>query len=214
MALTHLNTSVFVGSGFTFGMFDERKLFGGQLDPGKQANLGQFALYSYLNGAGWFEVTPERVDIRYLSPDIMPNKLVAATKAVIEMIEAAHGEFQVLHFGMNCDTAFSQELIGENGISFCSKLISSTFVNLVKETDAPLIGGGGAIYTIMDELQYGIKMEPEAESKGKNLFVQINGHQDINAENSLGATLSQVSNFRAYVQRLHRRIAQAKGGQK
>ena len=211
MALTHLNTSVFAGNGFAFGLFDEHKLFGGELDSGKQVKFGQFALFSYLDGKGWFEITPERIDLKYFSSDIVPDILLDAATSVIEMIKSAHEKIQVSNFGVNCDTVFSQELIGENGISFCSKLISPTFVNLVKEADNPLIGGGGTMYTIMGGLQYGVRIEPEADSKGKNLFVAVNGDQTINAENSLDATLGQVDDFRAYTQRLHRRIAQAKG---
>ena len=215
MALIHLNTSVFVGRGFASSFFDEHKLFGGESDPEEELKLGHFALFSYLKGEATFEVTPERIDLRLVSPDIAPDALLEATKAVIEMIEPVQEKIQVSHFGMNCDTVFSEEIVGENGINFCSKLIAPAFVNLAKEADSDFspIPGGGVVYTIISGLQYGIRIEPEGNSEGKNLLVSVNGHKDIDSENTLKATLNQAGNFRAYVQKLHARIAQAKGEQ-
>ena len=210
MAQTHLNNTVLVGNGFPIELFDERKIFDGNLDHGSQVKLGQFAQYNYLSGTSSLTVTPDRVDIRsHTSDDIIPDVLVEATTTIFKMIEPVRDALQVTGFGMNCDSVFNQQRTDINGTQFCSQLINQNFINLVAK---PNLVGMGRIQFRENKMSYTVRIEPDSQSHGANLYVAVNGHQEVSKDDLLASKLKQVNNFRSYVQKLHNRIVKKMRG--
>ena len=60
-------------------------------------------------------------------------------------------------------------------------------------------------------VRYGIRLEPEAQSQGKNLLVAINGHQDVAATDLLEKKMQAVDEVRNQVNGLYDRLSLLKG---
>jgi hypothetical protein len=60
-------------------------------------------------------------------------------------------------------------------------------------------------------VRYAIRLEPHAQSQGENLFVAINGHQDLAATDPIEGKLQAVEGVRSQVAALHRRLFQGEG---
>ena len=60
-------------------------------------------------------------------------------------------------------------------------------------------------------VRYGIRLEPEAQSQGKNLLVAINGHQDVTATDLLKEKMQAVEEVRNHVTGLYDRLSLLKG---
>ena len=122
MDIRRLCSIVFVGGEFNPLMFDERKLFKGRIDPKKLA-VGPIAQFSYDTGIYRFSVTPDRIDVQYRGEEIMPHQLLQAGQAVSQMMENSSRPPSVNGLGLNCDTVFPKDMIGETGEEFCSRLV-------------------------------------------------------------------------------------------
>ena len=205
MTLAHQNSLVFVGGEFPVEMFDERALFGGNLDRGAQVRIGPMGQFSYSAGTYRFEIAPPRIDLKHFGAEIVPEALVEAAAIVATEIEPARGAVSVSGFGMNCDTVFDRESIGASGLVFCSRLIDERFTQLVDTAS------GGAMAGIRFDsggVRYQIRMEPHANTAGESLFVAVNGHQVVGRGERLDSKFGpdRLQVFRGYVQELHQRI--------
>ena len=205
MTLAHQNSLVFVGGEFPVEMFDERALFGGNLDRGAQVRIGPMGQFSYSAGTYRFEIAPPRIDLKYFGVEIVPEVLVEAASIVAELIEPARGAISVSGFGMNCDTVFDRESIGTSGLEFCSQLISEWFTQLVGTTSGGPMAG---VHFENGGVRYQVRMEPHANTTGESLFVAVNGHQVVGSGERLGSKFGpdRLQAFRGYVQELHQRI--------
>ena len=209
MAQTYMSSLVFVGGEFPLGMFDERALFDGHLDP-DQLKAGPIGQFSYSSGLYRFNVTPERIDLACQSTIILPQAVVDSARIIAGMIEPARGAVRISGFGMNCDTAFDQQYCGMSGASFCSRLFDPRMSILV---DASSIDAFGRARFRKGELLYDVRIEPEVNSGGENLYVAVNGHQDVKPGERLEVKMNHMGDFREYVTAFHRRIADsAKSG--
>ena len=205
MTLAHQNSLVFVGGEFPVEMFDERAVFGGNLDRGAQVRMGPMGQFSYSAGTYRFEIAPPRIDLKHHGAEIIPDALVDAAAIVAAKIEPARGAVSVSGFGMNCDTVFDRESIGTSGLEFCSRLISERLPQLVGATS-----GEATTRIRFDErgVRYEVRIEPHANSRGENLLVAVNGHQTVRSEERLDSKFAPglLQAFRVYIQGLHQRI--------
>ena len=204
MGQTHLSSLVFVGGQFRVGMFDERSLFGGRLDADGQLKVGHIAQFAYLGGRFGFHIGPERIDLISRGPDVMPQEVLDAASRIAGVMEPMRSAVPVTGFGMNCDTVF--ELESEGGVEFCRRLMQM-------EKVSQLVGDGAPIALEQVRFQRGsahftVRLEPHNDSAGRNLYVAVNGHQDI-AEEELPSLLARTTEFREYVRGLHGRIVEA-----
>ena len=209
MALIHTSSLVFVGGPFSLSMFDERELFGGDLDSDQVVKIGPFGLFVYSSGKHRFEVRPDRVSLTCVDSSIVPQEVVEAANTVANRIEPVRQVIRILGIGVNCDTIFSKEFCGMNGLDFCSRLISPQLADLVGGDSMEAIG---RIRFASDAgLRYDVRIEPHTNSGGENLLVAVNGHQDVNAGEILGSKLNKAGVFTDYVTKLHDRISISKG---
>ncbi len=203
MAQTYMSSLVFVGGEFPLAMFDERALFDSHLDT-DQLKAGPIGRFSYSSGLYRFNVTPGRIDLICQNTDILPQAVVDSAKIIAEVIEPARGAVRVSGVGMNCDTVFNQQYCGMKGVSFCSRMFDPRIADLV---GAPPIDTRAGVRFRKDEVLYDVRIEPEANSSGENLYIAVNGHQEVKPNDRLEMKMNHIGDFRAYVLALHQRIA-------
>lgn len=211
MAAISNSSLVFVGDGFAPAMFDERAVFEGMGSPDEQGQvkIGPIGQFSYGSGKYRFSVTPDRIDLGYNGPTIVPEELLAAAQKIILKIEPAKGAVRVSGFGINCGTVLNQNDIGESGVEFCSNnLIKSA--SLVLRGSNEITASSARFYFTEGSIRYDVRIEPHFASNGQNLFVAVNGHQEVGQTDSLTGKLEAVSKVRDYVAELHRRLLTSK----
>ena len=201
---THTSSFVFVGGQFPLTLFDERQLFNGQLDD-EQTKVGQVAQFSYQSGKCRFELTPVRVDLKYTDCSILPPPLVGASEYIAAELESVRRALRVSGVGINCDTVFERSTLSMSGDSFCSKLLTPMVMQL---TQTPELQSLPRVRFSWDTVIYDIRIEPHTESQGQNLFVSINGHQNVQDE-PLAVILNRADSVRAYIDHFHQRVLQA-----
>ena len=207
----HTSSLVFVGGEFPLTMFDERELFEGKLDP-NQLKMGAFGQFSYSSGMYQFEIAPNRIGLKCTSPNIVPDEVVAAARAIINMLEPMRRAIRVSGLGMNCDTIIDQQSCGMRGVDFCSQLFGSQVFHLVGASPTDTIGTSGQIHFASDDVRYHVRIEPHFNSGGENLYVAVNGHQKVEMTEQLDTKLNKVGAFRAYIESLHQRITNKSEG--
>ena len=206
MVPNHMNSLVFVGGEFPLTMFDERQLFGGNLDPKDQLKVGPIGRFGYSGGKYRFEVVPDRIDLKCNAPDIMPNDLISAARNVANMLEPMRRLVRVSGFGMNCDTVFEKQQIGMTGAEFCLQLINPRAKELV---GTPSISVCERVRFRAEVMLFDVRIEPHFNSNGDNLFVAVNGHQEVGVDDPLDSKLGQIGAFQEYVSTFHDRITAA-----
>ena len=207
MALKYTSTVVFVGDGFPITAFDERKLFGGDLDT-DQLRMGPVARYSYSSGTYQFEINRGRIDLKCTGSAIMPDEVVEAAETVASVIEPVRRVLRVSGFGMNCDTVLDRMPSGANGAIFCSQLFDPRVSDLVGASSFEAFGRFRFGY---DTMRYDVRIEPHLDSEGEKLFVAVNGHQEVATTEGLRTKFEMVHDFRQYVAALHQRISESNG---
>ena len=204
MEQVHLCSVVFIGGEIPPSTFDERELFGGQLDS-DQIRVGPVAQFAYASNRYRFEIAPNRIDIKETAAStILSDELLEAAHAVAEMLTPIRRAIPVTGVGLNCDSVFSSHMIGTKGTNFCSQHLM--------HTDAPGFFGASPIQPFVrarflhGQLTFDVRVEPHLPSHGENLFVAVNGHQGTAKDESLDYALSQAPSFQKYVYGLHEKI--------
>ena len=204
MAQVHLCSVVFVGGEIPPSTFDERVLFGGQLDS-EQIRMGPVAQFGYASDRYRFEIAPNRIDIKETAASsILSDELMEAARAIAEMLAPIRRAIPVTGVGMDCDSVFSSRVIGTKGTNFCSRRLI--------HTDAPAFFGASPIQPfvrarfLQGSVTFDVRVEPHLPSQGENLYIAVNGHKDIAKGESLDHALAQASAFREYALSLHQRV--------
>lgn len=210
------NSIVFVGEGFPAGLIDENQLFGGSLDRGSVVRLAdQFAQFNYQGGRYRFTIMQNRIDLAADGTQILPKMLLESALIVADTIDGALQMFHINGVGMNCDATFEQRLISHfgNGTDYCSRLIRPQFTKLVTggATEINTLPMGQMIL-VDHKMRYQVRVEPDLGSHGENLFVAVNGHQNIVRGENVASKMLHFNGFRKYVHGFHQRIIQFRGG--
>lgn len=206
-----LSTLVFVGREFDTSMFDERDLREtlGPLD-GNQIKAGPIGQFSYAKGEYGFSVTPDRVDIRHSGRDILPQPLLAAGAIVAERLEPVRGLVSAV--GINCDAVFYSQEVGKEGRAFCQELTEADLFRRVYNDHENVVTLSVASAFPGHIIQrYNVRFEPEGSSRGQDLFVAFNGHQDVASIDSLKEKLAAIEEVRSQVERFHQQILASRG---
>ena len=198
-----LNTVVVVGDRFDPAMFKMDQFFDGGMDPGATI-IGPIAQVTYGSGRCAFELNPNRIDVKVQSEEIMPDELRSAANVLIETVEGIRAAKAVstTGIGLNCD--FSLQVSLRTGNEISNDLVKmDALKDLTKATpQATMI----ASRYVRGEMTYTIRVEPEAQSNGQNLYLAVNGHQNVAPSDSLETKLNQFAEFREYVEALHDRV--------
>ena len=122
-----LSSFVLIGGQFAAAMFNERDFCDefGSLEK-DQIKAGPIGRFSYSAEKYGFQVVPDRIDIRCRDEDVLPEALIAAAQRVVERLEPARPAISVSAVGINCDTVFQTQEIGQDGVSFCRSLTDAS----------------------------------------------------------------------------------------
>lgn len=196
-----LNTVVIVGDRFDAAMFKVDQIFEGGMDSGATI-IGPIAQVSYASGRCVFALNPNRIDVRVQSEEIMPEELRLAAKRLVVTLENIRADVSIAGIGLNCDFAFPTS--GRTGNEITNQLLNMDTLKNLTETSPQATSA--AVHYALGGLSYTIRFEPEAQSGGQNLYVAINGHQNVVPSDSLETKLNQLAACREHVEALHGRV--------
>ena len=197
----NLNTVVVVGDRFDPGMFSPDQFFGGNPDPGRMV-LGPVAQFAYHSGRCGFSLNPNRIDLSVRSSDVMPDELRSAAKCLVQSLEDIRKAVEINGIGLNCDAAIIPT--HGSGAEICNRLSQMDLLQSI--TGATMPQALTQVRYEMDDLFYNVRIEPDAQSQGLNLWVAVNGHQVISPTDQLATKLDRSLDFRRHVGGLHDRI--------
>ena len=191
------STIVLVGVGFDRQLFDERSLFPEPMGRDYVA-FGQVGQYSYGANTYRFAVMPDRIVLQHNADAILSDELSAAADQVGEALQSRSQGHGVTALGFNLETAFPQADGGVSGEDYCKRLCNSDRIRQA-------IGSGFheaqcRVVVLSGGIRYTLRIEPHLASNGANLFVSVNGHQDIGADDDLRSKLSKAGNAREYIE--------------
>lgn len=203
-----LNSIVFVGSDFKADLFDERDLCEGGFGPldKEPIKAGPIGRFSYSGSKYEFWIAPDRIDIRCHDTDIIPSSLLkVTTQQIIAVLEPIKKAVQVSGVGINCDAILTpREIGGREGGDFCRALTDTAF-SQVFLPEQPF--NAAVTYSFAKgDLRCNIRIEPEATSQGRNLFLAFNGHQSVTVADSLEGKLEVADSIRDEVRALYSRL--------
>lgn len=198
----NLNTVVVVGDRFDPGMFRPEEFFGGAPDSERTVLVGPIAQFSYHSGRCGFSLSPNRIDLSVQSPHIMPDELCSAAEHLTQSLEKIRKAVQINGIGLNCDAKI--DTIEHSGADICNRLSQVSLLTSITGAEVPQCLT--RVRYEIGNLLYSVNIEPEAQSQGKNLWVAVNGHQDIVPTDELSAKIVRSLGFRQHVGDLHERI--------
>ena len=188
---------VLVGGGFSRQLFDEHGLFP---DPMAKdyAAVGQVALYTYGSNTYRFSVLPDRIALDHNSDSVLSGELVEAAGQVVGALGTQSHGHGVTGLGFNFDAVLSQCVGGVSGTEFCMDMCNVDQIQRVigspfQETRCHLGVLNGAV-------RYTLRIEPHVSSGGANLFLSVNGHQDVAATDDLSSKLREAENAKEYIE--------------
>ena len=196
----NLNTVVVVGDRFAPAMFAPEEFFEGVIDEDRIV-VGPVAQFGYHSGRCGFALSPNRIDLSVRSEEVMPEELQLAAEHLVRSLDRTRTVLEINGLGFNCDTTI--ETAGHTGEEICNRLNQ---VSLLEEiTAASELQGFTQVRYTQNELSYNVRIEPEVESQGKNLYVGVNGHQEVAPTDELEKKLEHLLDFSQYVGGLHER---------
>lgn len=193
---TSTSNVIFVGNGFERQFFDERGLFSAPMDSDYMA-FSQAAEYTYGSGRYRFSVLPNRIAIHENLDAILSDELIKAADLVAAALKSQSRGHGVTGLGVNVDTILSQSDDGMTGIQFCSGL--SDTEQILGITHSPFEHTQTHVVVLRGGVQYTLRIEPHNGSRGANLFLGVNGHQDVVPDDDIAAMLQKANSARGYI---------------
>ena len=200
----YVNSFVVVGDRFDPGMFSPEQFFGGQVDLAGRVLVGPIAQITYRGGQCSFGLNPQRIDVTVRSDEVMPEELHGAAAQLLDTLTTIRSAVSVTGLGFNSDGT----LVGRRrtGLDAINDIFSKDTAREITGVDRSMVSTMTFQYD-NGPLRYAVRIEPEAQSAGRNLFVAINGHQAIVAADHLKPKLRRYASFRTSVEGIHERIA-------
>ena len=203
---------VFVGGEFSPSLINEHDFerYLGGLDAEGLLKVGPVGQYFYSSRKFQVSIAPDRIDLKGFNIDFLQEELISAAKAVIDVLTPVQSVVRVTGFGINCDTLFNQDEIGQTGANFCTdRLISPGSLSLVG--GEPYTATTARYYFLRPPIRFDVRFEPHFGSEGRQLIVAVNGHQEVSQNVPLLEVLDAVPTVRAYVDGLHSRLIAREG---
>lgn len=204
------NTVVFANGGkspFSSHLFDERELCDefGALDQG-QIKANEIIQCRYAEGKYEFSIVPDQIVIRsYRDQKVLPPILIDAAEKIVRAIEPMRKIISVGALGTNCEATFSAQEVGSEGKELCLQMTMSPIAKHLLEGQS-LYAGSTAFICFTNKIQYTIRVEPEHAVQGRDIFTDVNGHQNIKKEEPLQEKLDAVGEIRGQIEQFHRQI--------
>ena len=197
----NFNAAVVVGDRFHPEMFAPEEFFGGAVDTERMI-VGSVAQFTYHSGRCRFELNPNRIDLLVRSTEIMPDELLSAADRLVQSLETIRKAVEINGFGLNCDTTLMATQ--GTGAEICNRLFRIDLLKKITKASKPQ--GFTQVKYSRGEVLYGVRIEPENQSQGQNLYVAVNGHQTVASTDTLREKLAHSLDFRRHVGDIHDRI--------
>lgn len=195
---------VIVGSSFSRQLFDERELFAEPMTKDYVA-LGDIGNFTYGSNAYTFSVVPNRIALDHNSDSVLSGELMKAAGQVVSALETKGQGHGVTGLGLNFETVLPQSSRGMSGTEFCetmcnAKQIQNSIGSPFHEILYRIVFRSGA-------LRYSLRIEPHVSSDGANLYLSVNGHQDVATTDDLSSTLTNAGDARKYIQSVFKNVS-------
>lgn len=194
---------VLVGKDFTPHLFNSSEfLMLGEVEKETQVLLPIFLQQYYPESKYKISITPDRIDIAYLSNDILPENLKKIANSIKKKLKGYQANF-CNGIGINCDVVISESVLGMTGKSYCLKNYFN-LKNIEKKIGKyeEFVNTTKLIYTVSD-VRYTIDIEPYFKAKGKDLMIKLNAHQSIQDNMELDSALKKFNTIKQYILSFH-----------
>lgn len=210
MPRKYISTIVFVGKGenvFPGSVIGEQTLHNefGPLDT-DQLKTGPFSQFRYAQGRYEVLVVPDRVILRSnKDQEVLPPVLIDAARKVIVELEPMRKAIPVVAMGINCEATFTAQEIGREGRELCKTMLDTPIATHILQGKS-LHMALGSFICLSPHVQYTIRVEPEHATQGRDLFVNVNGHQTVQDQDSLSEKLEAAEEVKEQITTLHQQI--------
>ena len=103
--------------------------------------------------------------------------------------------------GFNTEMVFLQRDGGISGEAFCSNLCNTERIKQAVGSD--FHEAQCRIVALLSGVRHTLRIEPHIASNGANLFLSVNGHQDMGPADDLASKLSKVGSAKKYIQSVY-----------
>ena len=191
------STIVLVGVGFDRQLFDEHALFPEPMGRDYVA-FSQIGQYAYGANTYRFAVMPDRIVLQHNADAILSDELNAAADHVGQALQSRSQGHGVTALGFNLEAVFPQADGGGSGEEYCNRLCNSDQIR--KAIGSEFHEAQCRVVVVSGGVRYTLRIEPHLASNGANLFVSVNGHQDIGPADDLRSKLSKAGSAREYIE--------------
>lgn len=191
------STIVLVGVGFDRQLFDERSLFPEPMGRDYVA-FGQVGQYSYGANTYRFVVMPDRIVLQHNADAVLSDELSAAADHVGEALQSRNQGHGVTALGFNLEAVFPQADGGVSGEEYCDRLCNSDRIR--QAIGSEFHEAQCRVVVLSGGVRYTLRIEPHLASNGANLFLSVNGHQDIAPADNLCSKLRKAGSAREYIE--------------
>ena len=191
------STVVLVGADFDRQLFDERSLFPEPMGRDYVA-LGQAGQYSYGANTYRFTVVPDRIILQHNAEAVLSSELITAASHVGEALQSQSQGHGVTALGFNLETEFPKVDGGISGEEYCRQLCNSDRIR--RAIGSEFHEAQCRVVVVDGGIRYTLRIEPHLASNGANLFVSVNGHQNIGLTDDLRSKLSKAGSAREYIE--------------
>ena len=198
------STIVFVGGSFDRQLFDERELFPEPMGRGYTA-LGPVAQYTYGENTYKFTIVPDKIVLEHIADEFLSDAIIGAADQVGKVLRSRDQGHGVTALGFNTETVFLQRDGGKSGAAFCSNLCNTERIQ--KAVGSDFQEAQCRIVALRSGVRYTLRIEPHIASNGANLFLSVNGHQDMGLADDLASKLSKAGSARNYIQSVYRNLS-------
>lgn len=193
------NAVVVVGERFDPGMVSPERLFDRAVDPTRLL-AGPIAQYTYGSGVCAFQLTPDRIVVSTQSQEVLPEELRLAADKLFFDLENIRAAIDVNGVGLNCDAVLPMS--ANKGREISNSLTQFDMLRDIAGMPHMAEAKTSLVYDL-NGVVCTLRIEPEHESGGQNLFVAVNGHQNVNQSFALAKTLDAFTLFRNHVESIH-----------
>ena len=158
--------------------------------------VGEFGNFAYGSNTYRFSVLPYRIVLNHNSDSVLSGELVEAAGKIVAALEAQSQGHGVTGLGLNFEAVLPQGSGGVTAIEFCKGICDADQIQLA--IGSPFDEIQCHIVVLSGAVRHTLRIEPHVSSGGANLFLSVNGHQDVAAADDLSSKLSEAGNAKKY----------------
>ncbi len=205
--LSTYSSIVIVGEGFSPHVFKSSTFVDilGEPDPQMQIILPMLSNQIFPKSGYKVVITPDRIDLGYEKEDILPENLKNLAEDITEKLQQLDA-YTCTGIGMNFDVVISDEILGMSGVEYCRKNYLNISDIEKKLGTSEFLANTAKLLYVIDNIKYTVIIEPHFRSKGKNVVMKLNAHQNIERPELLKDALNDYSKIKKYLVDFHDRI--------